>query len=186
MGLFVSAIALLWQAGVAPQAAALAQQQSAIEKQMAAGLEAQRKSVRRQAGVPVAQSDFIFSAIAEEAGLVGTVGLVCLMILLVYRGFRIAFRARSSYDRLLAAGITSFIAFQSILIVGGNLRVLPLTGVTLPFISYGGSSLLVSMICAGILLKLSDTGGDDPMHLEKPAPYFLISGITLAGFFSIL
>ena len=136
--------------------------------------------------VPVAQSDFIFSAIGEEAGLVGTVGLVCLMILVLYRGFRIAFRARSGFYRLLAAGITSFLAFQTILIVGGNLRVLPLTGVTLPFMSYGGSSLLVSMICAGILIKVSDTGGEDPVLLENPIPYYIILGLALAGFVGIL
>ncbi len=136
--------------------------------------------------VPVAQSDFIFAAIGEEAGLVGTVGLICLMILFVYRGFRIAFRARSTYFRLLAAGITSFLVFQFILIVGGNLRVLPLTGVTLPFISYGGSSLLVSMFCAGILLKVSDTGGEDPAVFEKPIPYFIVLGIVMAGFIGIL
>jgi cell division protein FtsW (lipid II flippase) len=136
--------------------------------------------------VPVAQSDFIFSAIAEETGLVGVIGLICLMILLVHRGFRIAFRSRSVYHRLLAAGVTSFLAFQSILIIGGNLRVLPLTGVTLPFMSYGGSSLVVSMICAGILVKLSDTEGEDPAFLEKPAPYFFIAGTAIAGFVGIL
>jgi cell division protein FtsW (lipid II flippase) len=136
--------------------------------------------------VPVAQSDFIFSAIGEEVGLVGTVGLICLMILFVHRGFQISFRARSTYFRLLAAGITSFLAFQSILIVGGNLRVLPLTGVTLPFMSYGGSSLLVSMICVGILLKVSDTGGEDPAILEKPIPYFIVLGVAMAGFIGII
>lgn len=136
--------------------------------------------------VPVSQSDFIFAAISEETGLVGTIGLICLMILLVYRGFRIAFRATSGYHRLLAAGVTSLLAFQSILIIGGNLRVLPLTGVTLPFMSYGGSSLLVSMVCAGILILISDTEGEDPALLEKPLPYFFIAGAAISGFVLIL
>ena len=136
--------------------------------------------------VPVSQSDFIFSAISEETGLVGTIGLICLMILLVHRGFRIAFRADTGYHRLLAAGVTSLLAFQSILIIGGNLRVLPLTGVTLPFMSYGGSSLLVSMVCAGILILISDTEGDDPALLEKPVPYLFIAGAAIAGFVLIL
>jgi cell division protein FtsW (lipid II flippase) len=136
--------------------------------------------------VPVAQSDFIFSAIAEEIGMVGTIGLVCLLILITFRGFRIALRAKTRYYRILAAGITTFLAVQSILIIGGNLRVLPLTGVTLPFISYGGSSLFVSMICAGLLLHISDTSGEDPALLETPSPYFIIFGLILAGFILVL
>ena len=136
--------------------------------------------------VPVAQSDFIFSAIAEEIGMVGTVGLVCVLILITFRGFRIALRARTRYHRILAAGITTFLAVQSILIIGGNLRVLPLTGVTLPFISYGGSSLFVSMICAGLLLHISDTGGEDPAFLETPSPYFIVFSLILTGFILVL
>ena len=136
--------------------------------------------------VPVSHSDFIFSAIGEESGLVGTVGLICLLVLILYRGFRIAFRAETAYYRLLAAGITTLLAYQSILIIGGNLRVLPLTGVTLPFVSYGGSSLLISLVGAGILLRASDTGGEDPATLPHPLPYFLVFGAALAGFLAIV
>ena len=136
--------------------------------------------------VPVAQSDFLYSAIAEESGLIGTIALVGLLILITYRGLRISIRAKSRYYRILAAGITTFLSVQSILIIGGNLRVLPLTGVTLPFMSYGGSSLFVSMICAGLLLHISDTGGEDPAFLENRNPYFFVLGMTLAGLIAIV
>ena len=105
--------------------------------------------------VPVSHSDFIFSAITEETGLVGALGLLALLGLLVHRGVLIALRANSTFRRLLAAGLTTFLIGQSVLIIGGNLRLLPLTGVTLPFVSYGGSSLLVSFIVLLLLLHVS-------------------------------
>ena len=96
--------------------------------------------------VPVAHSDFIFAAIAEEGGLISVIGLFTLIGFLIYRGLRTAILASDNFRRYLAAGLTAFLAAQSVLIMGGNLRLLPLTGVTLPFISYGGSSLLVSFL----------------------------------------
>ena len=96
--------------------------------------------------VPIAHSDFIFAAITEETGLIGALALLVLIALLANRGLRIALRAKNSYQRYLAAGLTAYLVGQSILIIGGNLRLLPLTGVTLPFISYGGSSLLTSFL----------------------------------------
>jgi cell division protein FtsW (lipid II flippase) len=94
--------------------------------------------------VPIAQSDFIFSAISEETGLVGALGILGLLALLVNRGMRTAMKSDDTFHRLLATGLVVHLVGQSILIIGGNLRLLPLTGVTLPFVSYGGSSLLVS------------------------------------------
>ena len=94
--------------------------------------------------VPVAQSDFIFSAISEETGLLGALGILGLLALLVNRGMRIALKSDDSFHRLLATGLVVHLVGQSILIIAGNLRLLPLTGVTLPFVSYGGSSLVVS------------------------------------------
>jgi len=105
--------------------------------------------------VPVAHSDFIFVAIAEEGGLVSTIGLFMLLGFLIYRGLRTATLASDNFRRYLASGLTAFLAAQSVLIMGGNLRLLPLTGVTLPFVSYGGSSLLISYLTITILLHIS-------------------------------
>jgi cell division protein FtsW (lipid II flippase) len=105
--------------------------------------------------VPVAHSDFIFAALAEEWGLLGMIGALALLGAFVLRGLAIAARARSAFDQLLAAGFAALIGLQALLIVGGVIKVLPLTGVTLPFLSYGGSSLLVQFIMLGLLLRLS-------------------------------
>lgn len=105
--------------------------------------------------VPVSHSDFIFTAITEETGLVGALGLIVLLGLLAHRGLLIALRASGIFRRLLAGGLTAFLIGQSVLIIGGNLRLLPLTGVTLPFVSYGGSSLVVSFIVTLLLLQIS-------------------------------
>ncbi len=105
--------------------------------------------------VPVAHSDFIFTAIAEETGMVGSFALLVLIGLLAYRGLRIALHAPDTFRRYLAAGVTTHLVAQSLLIIGGNLRLLPLTGVTLPFVSYGGSSLLVSFLELLMLLHIS-------------------------------
>lgn len=132
--------------------------------------------------VPVAISDFIYAAIAEETGLVGTLGLVCLLWLIVARGLRIALRAPDNFRRYLAAGISSHLGAQSILIIGGNLRLLPLTGVTLPFVSYGGSSLLTSYISLCFLLAISNLEEDEPAPLKDPRPYSTLAGIFALGF----
>lgn len=105
--------------------------------------------------IPVVHSDFVFAAVTEEWGMVGALGLVCCFGLLVHRGFRIAISARRSFDMYLSAGITVLFGAQALLIMGGVTKLLPLTGVTLPFISYGGSSLLVSSVMIGLLLYLS-------------------------------
>ena len=131
--------------------------------------------------VPVAHSDFIFAAISEETGLLGAAGLLLLIALLVGRGFLAAMYAPSSYRRSLAAGITTLLAAQSILIAGGNLRLLPLTGVTLPFVSYGGSSLLTSFLAILLLLRISHREDEQPAPLLKPESYLLVSGGLLTG-----
>ncbi len=105
--------------------------------------------------VPVAHSDFVFVAMVEETGLVGALGFLVLLALLLHRGMRTALRAGDAFSRYLAAGLTAYLVAQSVLIIGGNLRLLPLTGVTLPFVSYGGSSLLISFIALLLLLHIS-------------------------------
>ncbi len=105
--------------------------------------------------VPIAQSDFIFPAISEEAGLVGALAILALLALLVNRGMRLGIKSADPFHRLLAIGLVVHLVGQSILIIAGNLRLLPLTGVTLPFVSYGGSSLLVSFFELLCLLLIS-------------------------------
>ena len=134
--------------------------------------------------VPVAISDFISTAIAEETGLIGTLGLLAIFGIIITRGFRIALRAPDLFKRLLAASISIYIGIQTILIVGGNLRLLPLTGVTLPFVSYGGSSLLTSFVALLLLLLISNHMDEEPAPLERPAPYIVLNTILLVGLFA--
>ena len=131
--------------------------------------------------VPISHSDFIFSAIAEETGLVGAVGLLALLALLISRGVRVALQAPDRFRRLLATGITAYFSIQSLLIIGGNLRILPLTGVTLPFVSYGGSSLLTSFVALLVLLLISGHIEEEPAPLPQPATYYHISGLVTLG-----
>lgn len=105
--------------------------------------------------VPVVHSDFVFAAIAEEYGLTGSLASIACFSLLAHRGIRIASNARRAFDMYLAAGITVVISVQAFLIMAGVARLIPLTGVTLPFVSYGGSSLVVTSAMVGLLLYLS-------------------------------
>ena len=105
--------------------------------------------------IPVVHSDFVFAAIAEEWGLIGSLGIVACFAILAHRGLRIAMLAKRPFHKYLAAGITILLTAQAFLIMGGVTKLLPLTGVTLPFISYGGSSLLISSIMAGLLVYMS-------------------------------
>lgn len=105
--------------------------------------------------IPVVHSDFIFAAVAEEWGLIGSLGLVAVFMILTYRGLHLAMKTLRPFRTYLAAGITLLFAIQALLIMGGVTKLLPLTGVTLPFISYGGSSLLISSVMLGLLLHLS-------------------------------
>jgi len=105
--------------------------------------------------IPQVHTDFIFSAIGEELGLLGTLAIMAIYFLLVMRGYVIALRARDGFVQLLATGLSTILAIQTIIIVGGVTRLIPLTGITLPFISYGGSSLLSNFAIVGILLYIS-------------------------------
>ncbi len=105
--------------------------------------------------VPVAESDFIFSAICEEFGIVVGLVLLLLYVILFARGLLLAMRARSSFHALLSVGAVTSLALQTFMIVGGVIKMVPLTGVTLPFVSYGGSSMLSSMLMLGILQGVS-------------------------------
>lgn len=131
--------------------------------------------------VPVSFSDFIFSAILEETGLVGGLALLSLLGLLIVRGFSIAVRAPNPYQRFLASGLSAYIVLQALLIIGGNLRVVPLTGVTLPFVSYGGSSLVMAFGAFLMLLLISNQSETQPAPLPTPKPYLVVSGVFLAA-----
>jgi cell division protein FtsW (lipid II flippase) len=131
--------------------------------------------------VPIAISDFIYSAIAEETGLIGSIGLICLYLIIVSRGLIAALHATDSYRRLLASGVTAYFGVQTLLIIGGNLRFLPLTGVTLPFVSYGGSSLLTAYAALFLLLLVGAKKEIEPAHLPNPKPYLLLAGLLGIG-----
>lgn len=105
--------------------------------------------------IPAVHTDFVIAAVGEELGLLGSLAVVALYLLLVYRGFRIALRAPEGFHQLLAAGLSTVLGLQALIILGGSTRVIPLTGITLPFISYGGSSLLVNYAMVGLLLRIS-------------------------------
>ena len=108
--------------------------------------------------IPVVESDFIFADIAEEIGLLGAAGVLLLFLCFAIRGFVTAARAKSDVSSFAAVGLTSVIVLQAFIIVGGVTRLIPLTGITLPFISQGGSSLLASFIIVGLLLRCGDEG----------------------------
>lgn len=105
--------------------------------------------------VPVAHSDFIFAALAEEWGLLGLIAAVGLLATLVFRGLRIAAHTHSAFRQLLAAGLSALMGIQALMIMGGVVKLVPLTGVTLPLMSYGGSSLVTQFVMIGLLLRLS-------------------------------
>ena len=105
--------------------------------------------------VAATHTDFPYVALSEEAGLSAALALLLVYALLAARGLQVALSARLAFNRLLAAGLTSVLALQTMVIVGGNLKLIPLTGVTLPFVSYGGSSLLANFLILGVLLRMS-------------------------------
>ena len=125
------------------------------------------------------------SQLPRKPGWSGSLGLLALIGFFVARGLRTAMRAPDSFRRILAAGLTAYIGAQSILIIGGNIRLLPLTGVTLPFVSYGGSSLLTSFLALLILLFISSQPEDEPAPLPAPQPYLILAGLIGLGLFCI-
>lgn len=148
------------------------------------GLDGRGPGLGSPALVPVAISDFIFAAIAEETGLIGTVGLIAIFGVILIRGLRTAICAPDIFRRLLAAGVTAYLGVQALLIIGGNLRLLPLTGVTLPFISYGGSSLLTSFVALLILMLISNHLDEEPAPLPQPQPYYSLGVFLSLGLFA--
>ena len=106
--------------------------------------------------LPAPQTDFIYSVIVNELGLAGGLALLLVYLLVVQRGFKVAMLARDSFSKLLATGLTSVFALQVFVIVGGVTKLIPLTGVTLPFVSYGGSSVMANFILLALLLVVSD------------------------------
>jgi cell division protein FtsW (lipid II flippase) len=105
--------------------------------------------------VPVVQSDFVFTALGEELGLAGLFAIIGIYLLILYRGYRIAIEASNPFSQLLAGGLTSIFAIQALVIIAGNMKFLPITGIPLPFLSYGGSSIIANYIIIGILLRIS-------------------------------
>jgi cell division protein FtsW (lipid II flippase) len=113
--------------------------------------------------IPEAHTDFIFSAVGEELGLLGTAAILVCFLLLVARGLGIAINQRSEFGQLLAAGLIAIFAIQTFIILGGVTRLLPLTGITLPFMSYGGSSLLSNFVLIALLIRMSDQTASEPL-----------------------
>jgi peptidoglycan glycosyltransferase len=122
------------------------------------GLGAGLPQVGTVAAIPAIHTDFVFTGLAEELGMLGGVAICGLYLVIAERGLRIAARAGDEFQALLATGLTLVIVIQAALIIGGNLKLVPLTGITLPFVSYGGSSMLSNAIVIGLLLALSDRG----------------------------
>jgi cell division protein FtsW (lipid II flippase) len=112
--------------------------------------------------IPEVHTDFPLAALGEELGLVGVIAILGLFFVVIERGLRIGAAAADDFRAILATGLALVVGVQAFIIAAGNLKVLPLTGVTLPFISYGGSSLLVNAIVVGLLLALSDKGVEPP------------------------
>ena len=105
--------------------------------------------------IPAAATDFIFAAVAEEMGLAGSLAVLAAFALFIAAGFGIAIRSRDRFRKYLAGGLTIVVALQAIIILGGIVRLLPITGITLPFMSYGGSSLIANMLIITLLLRVS-------------------------------
>ncbi|MGH2772495.1 MAG: FtsW/RodA/SpoVE family cell cycle protein, partial [Actinomycetota bacterium] len=118
-------------------------------------------------------TDFIFSALGEELGLAGTIGALTGYALFAARGFGLATRCRDDFSKLLVCGLTVALSLQTILIIGGITRLIPLTGITLPFMSYGGSSLVSNLILVALLIRASHdvatAAGESPPTEIGPA-----------------
>jgi cell division protein FtsW (lipid II flippase) len=112
--------------------------------------------------IPALHTDFPFAALGEELGLIGIMGILGLYLVVIERGLRIAASAVDDFRAILAAGLSLVIGVQAFIIAAGNLKLIPLTGITLPFISYGGSSLLTNGVVVGLLIALSDRGAEAP------------------------
>jgi cell division protein FtsW (lipid II flippase) len=120
---------------------------------------------------PLAESDYIVAAIGEELGLVGLFAILALYLLFVSRGFRIGFAGHDDFGRLLGVGLSFVVALQVFIVIGGVTRIIPVTGLTTPFLAAGGSSLVANWIIAALLLRLSDAVRNQPrLVIESDAP----------------
>lgn len=127
--------------------------------------------------IPVVESDFIFAAIGEETGLLGAAGVLLLYLCFAIRGILTAARAKSDVSSFTAAGLTAVIVLQAFIIVGGVTRLIPLTGITLPFVSQGGSSLLAGFIILGILLRCGDQGTGVGTEMASATTTFSVNSV---------
>jgi cell division protein FtsW (lipid II flippase) len=109
--------------------------------------------------IPEVETDFVFSTIASELGLLGATAVLLVFLIFVYRGIKIALLAQDDASKLLAFGLTATFAMQTLIIVGGVTKAIPLTGITLPFVSYGGSSVVGNFVLTGLLLVVSEKAG---------------------------
>ncbi len=119
--------------------------------------------------IPEVETDFIFAAIGEELGLLGSVGILVAFLILVTSGLRIAIGTRNVFGKLLATSLAALIGMQAFIIIGGVIRIVPLTGITLPFVSYGGSSLVSNYVLVALLLRISHDGAIRPDFGEEAA-----------------
>src|SRR5699024_11157526 len=113
--------------------------------------------------VPYANSDFIFASLGEELGLTGLLAILTMYLVLTQRGMRAAIGVRDGFGTLLASGLAFVVAFQCFVVVGGVTRLIPLTGLTLPFLAQGGSALVINWVIVALLLRISDAA-------RRPAP----------------
>lgn len=118
--------------------------------------------------IPIADSDYIYAAIAEETGLAGGAIIILAVIIFVIAGVRTSLESRDMFTKLCAAGLTAFIGFQALVNIGGILRALPMTGITLPFVSHGGFSLITSFAMLGMLMAFSHRNARDRVIAEMP------------------
>jgi cell division protein FtsW len=131
--------------------------------------------------IPNLESDFIFSAIGEELGLVGGMGIILLYLVFTYRGLRVAMANRDDFSRLLSTGLASIFALQAFIIIGGVIKLIPLTGITLPFVSYGGSSIVANFVLLALLLRASDRAARDKLYAGTEPAGRVLSGPAPGG-----
>ncbi|HEV2884191.1 MAG TPA: FtsW/RodA/SpoVE family cell cycle protein [Pyrinomonadaceae bacterium] len=129
--------------------------------------------------IPIADSDYVYAAIAEEEGLVGGAIVILAVIIFVVAGVRTSLDARDMFTKLCAAGLTAFVGFQALVNIGGILRALPMTGITLPFVSHGGFSLITSFAMLGMLMAFSHRNARDRVIADRPRGASADSGSSL-------
>jgi cell division protein FtsW len=117
--------------------------------------------------IPIADSDYVYAAVAEETGLAGGAVVMLAVVIFVIAGVRTSLEARDMFTKLCAAGLTAFVGFQALVNVGGILRALPMTGITLPFVSHGGFSLITSFAMLGMLMAFSNRNARDRVIAER-------------------